>query len=285
MQDYREYFRDDEPRPAVWLRFTSITQVLIVLNVALFALVVLTAYLFLPYVLGVGRAPELTVRTLFDYVGLVPSAALGKLWAWQLVTYAFFHSVQNVLHLVFNMLVLYFFGREIETIYGRKRFLVLYFAAAAFAGLGYCAFQYSDVPLIGASGAVYAVMVVYAFHYPRQRVLFFFLVPLEIWVVVAILIGLDVTLQITGGAGSAAPIAHLAGALFGFLFFRLRGRVETYFDRLERRMERAEREHEEEIEARLDTLLEKISRDGMNSLTKKEREFLKRASRHYQNKA
>src|SRR5262249_12305056 len=154
-------------------------------------------YLVLPYIVGVHEAPGTVALRVLDYVGLVPQKAIGRGWIWQLVTYAFFHDDRQVLHLVFNMLTLYFFGREVETLYGPRRFLSLYLLSAVFAGLAYCV-GWEAAPLIGASGAVYAIMVTYAFHYPRQRVLFFFLVPLEVWIVVTLLIGIDLTMQIRG---------------------------------------------------------------------------------------
>ena len=282
MREYREYFRPDENRPPLWLGLSSVTHALIVANIFLFLAFVIGAFLIRPYLPGTSDAPADYARKVLETLGLVPTAALGGGRAWQFLTYGFIHDPRAFpIHLVFNMLVLYFFGREVETLYGPRRFTVLYFAASLFAGLVAC-LDYQPSVICGASAAVYAVMVAYACHYPRRRILFFFLFPLEVWALVGLLIGLDVAAYLK--AGEPAGLAHLAGALFGWLFYRLEPRFGIYLDRFERHVAKQEHEHEEEIEARLDTLLEKISRDGMSALSKKERDFLKRASAHYQNK-
>lgn len=280
MHEYRDYLRNEE-QPKTFLGLSSVTHILIAANVALFFAYLFTVHIILPYAFQV-KIGDHALR----YVGVIPERAVGgnPPWLWQLVTYGFFHSTNNPFHIFFNMINLYFFGREVETLYGPKRFLFLYVASLIFGALAYCLFNYSNAgPLIGASGAVYAIMVTYAIHYPRQRVLFLLLVPLEIWVIVAGLIAVDVIVQVRGAADYGA-MAHIGGAIFGYLFWRLQPRFDAYMARLDRRMQRAEREHEEEIEARLDTLLEKISREGIDALSRKERDFLKRASRHYQKK-
>jgi membrane associated rhomboid family serine protease len=286
MRDYREYFRPEDSKPPLWLGLSSATHALILVNCAVYLSFVIGVYLVRPWLLGgTGTADDFEKRV-WDTVGLVPTAAIGGGKVWQFFTYSFFYHTHDYFHLLFNMLTLYFFGREVETLYGAKRFLILYFAGAVFAGLVFC-LDWEPKTLVGASGAVYGVMVAYACHYPRQRILFFFLLPLEVWVVVTILVSMDLTIQVVGGEGPAqvGRLAHLGGALFGWLFYKLEARVGLYIDRFERRVQRRDVVHEEEIEARLDTLLEKISRDGIGSLSKKERDFLKRASRHYQNKA
>lgn len=285
MLEYRDYMQEERPRSRFGLG--SATQVFIALNVAVYFTYLLLVYLVLPYLVQV-RDPRLPERVL-GWFGLVPSSVLDDWQIWQLVTYSFFHAAGKLgfLHLVLNMWALYFFGGEVETIYGRRRFVALYLLSTTFAGLSYCLFKY-DVErsiLMGSASAVYAVLVVYAIHFPFQRVLAFFLLPMPVWALVAVLIGLDLASELSGEGGSLGYLAHLGGALFGWLFYALEGRVEQYLDRLDRRAQRARREHEEELEAKLDTLLEKISHDGMDSLSKKEREFLKRASVHYQKKS
>jgi membrane associated rhomboid family serine protease len=285
MREYRDYLQPDEAKTPFWLGLSSVTQVLILVNAAVFLVFVLGIFVVLPYGFGYGP-PQRVSQQVLDYVGLIPQLAIGKFWLWQLFSYSFLHSYETPLHLVFNMVTLYFFGREVETLYGPKRFLTLYFVAGFVAAICYCAGSYGAArPLIGASGAIYAVMVTYAFHYPRQRILFFFLIPLEVWIVVTILIGVDLTMLITGQNTGVGYLAHLGGAAFGFIFYRYQDRLDAYLERVERRIQKSEREHDEEIEARLDTLLEKISKDGISSLSRKERDFLKRASRHYQKKS
>lgn len=286
MREHREDLRADDGRPT-WLGLSSVTNALIVANVAVFFLLLFTMFIVRPRILGItDPSPLEFAKQVRELLGLVPTAALAHGRVWQLLSYAFVHHTDGPgpLHLVICMLSLFFFGREIETLYGPRRFLALYLAGAVFAGLVYCALDYGATPIVGASGAVYAVMVAYACHYPRRRILVFLIVPLEVWLVVAILIGWDAAMYLSGDAASLGFLAHAGGALFGWLFYKLEPRVELALRRVERRGRRPELEHDEEIEARLDTLLEKISRDGMGALSKKERDFLKRASSHYKNK-
>jgi len=267
MQEYRDYYGPDAGRPTA-LGFTPAVRALLVSNVAIFLVSVVVAHRFWP--------------DLFRYFGLVPRRALGEGWIWQFFTYPFLHSTADALHLLFNVISLYFFGREIESLYGTRRFLVLYFAAACAGGLLHCAIEWgSGLPVVGASGAVYGVMVVYALHYPRQKILFFFILPMEMWLLVALLIAFNTAFYAAGASGTAY-LAHFGGAVFGYAFWRLRAPFESYFERVAHRMAERENARGEELEARLDSVLEKINREGMGSLSKKEWEVLKRASRHYQ---
>src|SRR5262249_23308131 len=116
--------------------------------------------------------------------------------AWRLVTYAFLHSTTSPLHIVFNMLFLWWFGREGEERIGTAEFVVFYLVAAAFAGLGFVLAALAKLhPLesqaVGASGAVFAVLLVSALHRPGQVVLLFFVIPMSIWVVIVFLLAVD----------------------------------------------------------------------------------------------
>jgi membrane associated rhomboid family serine protease len=281
MREYRDYMGPEASRP--WtLGQSPAVKGLIVANVAIFFASILAFNAILPVFFG----RQVNVGRLFEWVGLSPPLALGKGYVWQFVTYAFFHRTDEVLHLVFNMLALYFFGREVEALYGTAKFLFLYVAAAVFAGLCFCLDYHLGAPAIGASGAVYAVMVVFALHFPFQKVLVFFLLPLEVWIVVLIAIAFDASMYLARGSGdNVAHLAHLGGAAFGYLFYRFQHRVESYIEHVEGRMAKKEQAHEEELEARVDTILEKINREGMGALSKKELDLLKKASKHYQKKA
>ncbi len=281
MREYREYWNPDEGRHAYYWGLSPMVKWLIVANVAAFFALLIVVNVILPFLFD----RPIPMGEVLSWIGLVPTRALGEGHVWQFFTYMFVHSHRDFLHLVFNMLGLYFFGREIEALYGPRKLLFLYIAAGVFAGLLHC-ISWDTMPTIGASGAVYAVLVLYACHFPHQKILFFFLIPLEVWIVVAVLIGFDLAVFLSyEGSDGVAHLAHLGGALFGYAFFKLRGRVEDYLESVEERLDRRERQAEEDLEAKLDSILEKISKDGMTALSKKERDFLKRASRHYQKKA
>jgi len=238
---------------------------------------------------------------------------------WRLLTPLFLHA--NLLHLFFNMLVLYWTGNRLEERYGSREFLAFYLLAGLFSNTAYLLASETGVAevtrAVGASGAVTAVFVLYACHYPRQRVYLYFLIPMPIWLVVVVFVGIDL-LGATGGAFGAktAPVgyvAHLGGALFGLLYFQAGMRVTDLFSRSRRSATRvrpklrvlpveAEQETptpasavaesqprpregqeppEEQLEARLDEVLEKVSKYGQESLTPEERAILFRASEVY----
>jgi membrane associated rhomboid family serine protease len=254
--------------------------------------------------------PFSSANHLFD---VVQPFDVGQGAIWQLLTYSFLHDTGNFLHIVFNMLFLWWFGREIEDLYGPKEFLAYYLIAAVFGGVGgfLGAFLLNDPrPILGASGAVAAVMLLYAFHYPT-RIIYFWFIPMPIWVFVAIQVGLDAFGFINGMHGfhsSTAVTVHLAGAAFGFAYFKLQWRMMNWLPdwRAWRRSAarrrsnlRVYREEEpvhtsvavaapppsvdvdEQLEAKLDAVLQKVSKSGKESLTETERQILVQASEVY----
>src|SRR5690606_24668473 len=102
---------------------------------------------------------------------LDPDLVVFRLQIWRLVTYGFCHSPGDVLHIVFNMLLLFWFGRELESMYGSKEFLRFYLAGIVVSGLAFIGLAFITGiknPSIGASGAVMAVVVLFAIYHPRR---------------------------------------------------------------------------------------------------------------------
>ncbi|RME74948.1 MAG: rhomboid family intramembrane serine protease [Planctomycetota bacterium] len=114
--------------------------------------------------------------------------------------------------------------------------------------------------------------------------LLFFVLPIEAWLLVVLLIGLDLLNFLSATGGGVSQLAHLGGAAFGYIFVRHRDRFDRWIDRFSARLEARRAAQAEESEARLDALLDKINREGIGSLTPRERAFLKRASRRYQDR-
>ena len=203
----------------------------------------------------------------------------------QLVTYMLLHG--GLSHILWNMFFLWMFGRELEGIMGRASFLRMYVAGGVFGGLCQWAFglvEGSVVPTIGASGAVYTVMVLYACKWPRRSILLLF-PPMP--VPAALLIGLKVFFDITGavqGGSHTAHLAHLGGALMGFLWFR-RGDVVQQVQ-MKRRREKAQKEAEAHSSERREMyrILAKIQASGLSSLDASERSFLDKRSRELRQK-
>lgn len=134
---------------------------------------------------------------------------------WTLVTHIFLHG--NFEHFIFNMLVFVFFAPVLERKVGSTKFSLIFFLSGIFAGIGWCLASV-DVPIVGASGAIYGILAALAVLMPKLRVYLFFFIPLEIWMVVFLLpLFFDVLPVLMGSPDGIAHIAHLSGILFGFL--------------------------------------------------------------------
>jgi membrane associated rhomboid family serine protease len=225
------------------------------------------------------------------------SNLIEKPWRfWELVTYGFAHSSTNVIHILGNMFCLWFFGRDIEPIYGKKRFLGFYLTAIILSGLvgkyGEELLSGNTIVLIGASGGVAAVVVCYICHFPRRTLLIWGVLPMPAWMLGAIFLLYDF-LGTFSTDSNVAHTAHLAGALYGFVFYRTRWDLSLLipdresFGRLRPRPKIRLHDpgrDEQSLSSEVDRILEKIGRDGEGSLTRKERDTLQYASRRYQRK-
>ncbi len=199
---------------------------------------------------------------------------------WQLWTYGFLHDAGDPFHLLFNMLVLYFFGTMLEARVGARRFAWQYFTALAVGAIFHLAvapvFGYSSV--FGASGAVLYTVIACAVLQPNAQVIFFF-VTLPLKVMALLLVGLDIFNLMRPGGSRTASDVHLAGAALGFLAAR-QGWI--YFDPSVWWQARRE-QHVASVQAtdaqRLDQLLERIHREGIHSLSQRDKDFLSRMSK------
>lgn len=173
---------------------------------------------------------------LYGYLELIPRAVVHFPAVWQLVTYLFLHGGFG--HILWNMLALWMFGAEIERTWGTRRFLQFYFFCGAGAGVSVVVLNYlfgnPDVPTIGASGAIYGILMAYAILFPNRTILFGFLIPIQVKYFVMI-IGAIAFLSSFGPNTGVSEFAHLGGLLFGFLFLkgpRLRFNPTATFDAL-----------------------------------------------------
>jgi membrane associated rhomboid family serine protease len=162
-------------------------------------------------------------------LGLRPVFVLHSFWVWQLATYMFLHG--GIFHIVFNMLALWMFGAELERLWGSRYFLKFYFVTGIGAGALTVAFsllpfgfaqalQYSVV--IGASGAIYGLLLAYALYFPNRPIYMYFVFPIPAKVFVAI-IGAIALLSSLGESG-VANATHLGGLLVAFMYLKS-GRV------------------------------------------------------------
>lgn len=224
---------------------------------------------------------------------LVPAALPSR--PWTAVTYMFLHG--GLWHLAFNMIALYFFGPRLEVRLGGGRFLALYFVAGLSATLLSWLFAPGSA-IIGASGAVFGVMVGFARYWPRDRIYIWGVLPIEARWLVGIMAGMALMGGLGYGEAGIAHFAHLGGFLGGWAFLavhdRNRGRsgaVKRVFEEQRRKLSapgRSEVQRWMEIDAgdlhevnreHLEKLRAKIEEEGAASLGRREREFLERLVR------
>ena len=242
-----------------------------------------------------------TSPALQEALRFAPGEALRRPWTF--VTYMFVHA--GLLHLLGNMLMLYFLGPPVERRLGGRAFLLYYF----YCGIGGAVLSLAlsgimpTAPIVGASGAVLGVGVAFALLWPDAVLMVFPLpMPVKARTVILALIGLDIIFsQLTPNDG-VAHLAHVGGAAFGYLFFRLQALSRRHPHPPPRAVERVvmvqsggaepdqhrtppapirprRRADADPVAAEVDRVLDKISEQGMNSLTAAERRFLDEVSR------
>jgi membrane associated rhomboid family serine protease len=185
-------------------RFFNATLYLIAANVLIFAL----GYVW----------PMLTY-----VLALNPQAVMAG-WVWQVFTYMFAHA--NLTHLFVNMLGLFFFGRPVERTLGSSEFLLYYLLSGLFAGIAsfaiYALSGAWNTMLLGASGAVFALLLAFAVLYPRAMVYLYGIIPIRAPVMVIGYTAIEILSSFLGTASSVAHLTHLAGFLAGAAYFPVR---------------------------------------------------------------
>ena len=275
----------------------KVLQILLLANAAVFVIAFL------------GRGVEIDLGpgygSLTDYIkyfgAFVPRVPLEL---WRYVTYMFIHV--DFMHFFFNMLMLWMFGSEVAEWMGTRHFVSMYFFCGIFAALFsffMCLLGLTNNPIIGASGALMGIFVAYYKFFPERMLLMFFIIPMKIKHAMWVMIALDIFFANSGDM--IAHFAHLGGVVAGFLYMALyqnspNGSLLSGLSRLfSRNTEKFsgrsssgssyEGDNAEEPEVlegevfyvdeqkRMDDILRKVEREGIQSLTESEREFLLRA--------
>jgi membrane associated rhomboid family serine protease len=184
----------------------------------------------------IANAVMFVIRLLFPeitlFFGLRPSAVIEQLRLWQPVTYMFLHA--GLFHILFNMLALWMFGTELERMWGTRSFVWYYFATGLGAGVSTLVvallpFRFADsvydAVTIGASGAIYGVLLAYGLYFPRRPIYLYFIfpIPAKYFVMLMGAIALLSSIGESGGSG-VAHVAHLGGLVAGYLILR-RGQI------------------------------------------------------------
>jgi membrane associated rhomboid family serine protease len=167
-------------------------------------------------------------QTVIGVAGLSPAAVIERGWIWQLATYLFVHSPSGLMHIVFNMLAVWMFGVELERRWGTRAFTTYYLVCGVGAGL--CVLLFSLLPFdatralaagvtIGASGAVYGLLLAWAILFPDRQIIFV-IFPLPARVFVLIVGGIAFFSALTSADSGVSNLAHLGGLLIGWIYLR-----------------------------------------------------------------
>jgi len=287
--------------------FPPVIKTVIVTNIAFFILASFSKFI------AVERATLLGYETVSLYEYVLRHFALMPLgygfYLWQLITYQFLHASFG--HLFFNMFAFWMFGMEIENYLGSKRFLLYYLLCGIGAGIIHIIFSPilsgQFAPTIGASGAVYGILIAFALLFPNRYIFLYFLFPIK----AKYLIGFYIILELLsiGDFSAVAHLAHIGGAIMGYVLLKLfkywdiysinrsyhnynkrKNNPNDFFSRVKPYTRKKEEiyvdyeevsyiDSDEPTQEEIDRILDKISIGGYQSLSEKEKEILFKASK------
>jgi membrane associated rhomboid family serine protease len=219
----------------------------------------------------------------FPLFGLVPKLVWSEFMLWQPFTYLFFHG--GIWHVLINMFVLWMFGSELERLWGKEHFLKFYFVTGVGAGLVTMIFVLNSMtPIVGASGAVYGVLLAYGLTYPNRTVYLYGIIPIKsLWFVIGI--GVIAFMSSFDNVSQISHLTHLSGMMIGYLMLKRPVRFNDLWFTIRKRTLEYKIKHEEKkvsqhqaIERDIDRILDKINREGFENLTDEEHDRLYKGS-------
>ena len=219
----------------------------------------------------------------FPLFGLVPKLVWSEFMLWQPFTYLFFHG--SIWHVLINMFVLWMFGSELERLWGKEHFLKFYFVTGVGAGLVTMIFGLNSMtPIVGASGAVYGVLLAYGLTYPNRTVYLYGIIPIKsLWFVIGI--GVIAFMSSFDNVSQISHLTNLSGMMIGYLMLKRPVRFNDLWFTIRKRTLEYKIKHEEKkitqhqaIEREIDRILDKINREGFDSLTEGEHDRLYKGS-------
>ncbi|MFC1537905.1 rhomboid family intramembrane serine protease [Candidatus Latescibacterota bacterium] len=256
-------------------------KALLIANVSVFAATVLIPYRGWNY-----------------YFGLVPALVNHNFMIWQFFTHMFLHG--SFSHIFWNMFMLWMFSTELEYNWGSRDFLKYYFICGLGGGLlvwitAMIGLSSYTIPTIGASGAIFGVLVAYGLMWPNRIILIFGILPMKALHMVLIFGGFNLLQGLSGNAGGIAVFAHVGGGITGFIYlkygWRIMVHVEHFINAFKARKftvtqggkqtgsHRKNGQSHPDIGEEVDRILDKIASEGMDSLSEREKRILDRASK------
>jgi len=219
----------------------------------------------------------------FPLFGLVPKLVWSQFMLWQPFTYLFFHG--GVWHVLINMFVLWMFGSELERLWGKVHFLKFYFITGIGAGLITMLFGLDSItPIVGASGAVYGILLAYGLTYPNRTIYLYGIIPIKsLWFIIGI--GTIAFISSFDGSSQISHLTHLSGMVIGYFVLKKPVRLnDLWFSIRKRTMEYKVQQQEKKfseqqaIELDINRILDKIHREGFDSLSEDENDRLYKGS-------
>lgn len=255
---------------------STVIRTLLILNLAIWIILSLTG----------------AERLIFPLLGLVPRYVVYDFMLWQPLTYLFLHA--GFWHVGMNMFVLWMFGSELENSWGGVSFLRYYLVTGVGAGLVTVLLSAnSPIPVVGASGAIYGVLLAYGLAYPDRQVYLYFMFPVKVKYFVGFLAAVAFWASLQAGASPVSHLTHLSGMVIGWVYLRAKRRTAApqILARINdlkaaRRIAREVQENREDdlLRRQVDEILDKINTRGYDSLTSSEQDMLYRASVRFSRK-
>ena len=231
--------------------------------------------------------------------GLVPKVVWSKGFIWQPLSYLFVHS--GFWHIFWNMFVLWMFGMELENYWGKKEFYKYYFITGIGSGLITLLFSLnSTIPVVGASGAIYGILVAFALMFPNRYLYLYFLIPIKAKYFVIFIAVVTFFSTFAPGTSNISHLTHLGGFLIGFIYlkrWKISSFVRSKFPNIRikipiRRVRKTSIDKEvikkydtdETFKEELNLILDKINRDGYDTLNEEEKRTLYLASAYFADK-
>ena len=224
-----------------------------------------------------------------DY-GLIPFQIIFELKIWQLFTYMFLHD--GFLHILLNMLFLWMFGREIEIVWGKNQFYKYYFFTGIGAGLLNSILSFSStIPVVGASGAVFGILIAFALIYPNRIVLLYGIFPMKVKFMVTGLATIALFSTIMIEHSRISHLTHLSGMISGYIYLKkdfLVTIINNYFNSKKESTKifhiKTKMDEEVILKKTVNEVLDKLNVEGWENLSDSEQQILYKASEIYSNR-
>ncbi|MCP5538077.1 MAG: rhomboid family intramembrane serine protease [Akkermansiaceae bacterium] len=280
------------PRPPSRLSGCPVVKWLLISNIAIYLIEMLinSAPVPLP---GFPRDHD---SLIWNWGYFSVDAAIYSGQVWRFLTFQFLHG--DGMHVLFNMIALFFFGPYVERWWGSRKFIVFYLASGVAGALLYTLLLVAPgmIPsdeswrqMIGASAGIYAILVAVAIIAPNLKVLLYFFIPMSIRTMAMIALGIAAYMALTNGHNAGGEAAHLGGAILGFILMKKPGWLSFVKDGPLRAKKRPtidativrEKKIRPRIEINLadsevDRILDKVTNEGLQSLTEAEKDVLRR---------